>query len=134
MNSLKQVIDLSIEQAKYYLENAGEFYPFGTIEHVDGQLQPVGMTTGEDYPDSKELISLLVESITGRILQKKLRAGAVGVDALISLPEFKEKVSVVEIKAIDEQGNALDCYLPYVIADNKPFYRELISRSGTLSF
>ena len=46
------LVDSILQQAKYFLEQAGEFYPFASIIDKENNLRPVSLHSEEEYPDS----------------------------------------------------------------------------------
>ncbi len=55
---MDKLIENIINQANAFLNDAGEFYPFGAKLVVNGDVIPVGVYS-DNYTDSQELIRTL---------------------------------------------------------------------------
>ncbi len=50
----QQLLDSLFAQAKYFLEEAGEFYPYGSVLDADLQIRPLGFYSGENIPKQRK--------------------------------------------------------------------------------
>ena len=48
-----------LDRARYYLEEANEFFPFGAAIGKNGDIRPIGIYFGEDYPDAIDVLKKL---------------------------------------------------------------------------
>jgi hypothetical protein len=133
MNNLDKILEFSLEQGKFYLEKAGEFYPFGSILKNNGELVPLGIDIGEEYPDSLKIIEILEENILQRIDNNEILAGAIGTDVYIKSRKTNDTISAIEVRAIDSQRKSSNIYLPYAKVNNELFFQEPIKENGTLT-
>jgi hypothetical protein len=101
---MKYMIEILINnilgQAKYYLEAAGEFYPFGAVINKDDSLSPLGFYPGEEYPASKTLIIGLEKAIKEGLEKNEYKAAAIGIDVLIN--SGNEKKDAIQIHLYSE--------------------------------
>jgi len=58
---LEELMNFLIPCAQKFLAKSGEFYPFAASMTADGTVQQNMSGTGEEYPQSNELISILTE-------------------------------------------------------------------------
>jgi hypothetical protein len=72
-----------ISQAKYYLEEADEFYPFGAVLNKDKKLSPVGIFFGEDHPTSLDVFMRLEKIILDGIKSSDYLIGGIGIDVYL---------------------------------------------------
>jgi len=128
-DTFEKIRDLCLEQAKYFLENSGEFYPFGVILLPDGSLKPISVSIGEEYPDPNELITMLKNEIQKRLSTTEIIAGGIGVDVFIKSPKDGVSLSAIEVKAIDKEGAKIAWYLPYFLQGKNVFYQDLIEEA-----
>ena len=82
-------------QAKYFLEEAGEFYPFGACINSQNQLKPIGLFLENEFPTSQEVLSELIKAIKKFLIDGSYTIAAVGIDVNISSNE--NKISALRI-------------------------------------
>ncbi len=114
-NILKKNI---VEQTKYYLENTGEFYPFGAIIDKTEILRPIGVYFGKENPDSIEVLNHLEEGIKKGISNGDYLLGAIGMDVLIPVKTDMgsvEKKDALEIIIYDQKGDMDKYYFLYFL-------------------
>lgn len=81
INDLVQTI---LAQAKLFLEDADEFYPFGTVLTKENELKPCGVFLEEDCPSSSHVFSLLESAILKGIAANQYLSAAIGLDVLLN--------------------------------------------------
>lgn len=126
MNPMNEVRDLCFIQAKHFLEESGEFYPFGAIMLEDSEIKPLSASTGEEYPDSNILIQLLKKDISSRLNNGDIIAGGIGVDVFIKSSKDSSQISAIEVKVINKDGKSFAWYLPYIVQGKNIFYQDII--------
>ncbi len=67
------------DQAKVYLQDAGEFFPFGAKLMSNGEIIPVGVYV-ENYTNSQELVGLLEKAAIEEIKKEGVLWYAIGID------------------------------------------------------
>jgi hypothetical protein len=125
-------IDLIIEQAKAFLADAGEFYPFGSVVKSDGTLTPVGAYLENDHPASIEVLEVLQKSLLQRLKQKEVVAGAICLDVLYKPAGSEVKTDALKIMTLSVEGHSRDYFVPYRNEDGQYAFGEIISEDGTL--
>jgi hypothetical protein len=103
-------------QAKYFLEEAGEFYPFGACIDTEKKLKPVSVFFGEEFPSSKKVLSELEQGIEKHLSVGNYIKAAIGVD--VSIQTGESKINALRIKIYE--GNLESKYydFPYSISEN----------------
>jgi hypothetical protein len=89
-----QLIETTLSQAKYFLNEADEFFPFATVIDKNNAVKPTGIYFGEENPSSETVLQLLEEAIQKGILNGNYRAGAIGIDIFITTSEDIQKTGI----------------------------------------
>jgi len=74
---LEELLNTLVPFAQQMLSEHGEFYPFGASIDAPGELACVAGDTGEEQPDSKEVIDLLVRGFREEAKRGRIRAAAI---------------------------------------------------------
>lgn len=123
---LEELLNYCTGFAKQMIEGSGEFYPFGAVIAINGQLTAVGGYAGEEHPKPAEVFELLKNSMRARFLKKEIVAAAIAVNVNIPArfqPPFPDGIRVL----VECVGYARFIYLPYRISDSRADYAEFIS-------
>jgi hypothetical protein len=125
INSLRKSV---IEQATLFLNDAGEFYPFGTALDFNNKLVPIGIYTGEEHPDSNFVLKELGKAIWDGLQKGLYKLAAMAIDIYLPI-EQGEKIPALEIRIVNPEGQLVIKYrVPYVINNNKKVeFSELIT-------
>lgn len=104
-----------INQAKHFLENAGEFYPFGGVINDTDEIVPLAATPDpeNDYPQPQEIIDLLEKAIIDKLKTGKAKAAGVCIDVIYRPRGAEHKKSAIQVKMLQSDGKSIDYYLPY---------------------
>jgi hypothetical protein len=108
-----------IAQAKLYLEDADEFYPFGTVIDNGHNIKPVSYYGGEEFPDSTELLEKLEEVIKAGIAKRDYLVAAIGVDVFLTVNGEKKTALQIRFYSSD---SALKLYFIYYKKDGEYFF------------
>lgn len=119
MQKIKENI---IRQARYYLENMGEFYPFGAIIDRQNNIKPLGVYFGEENPTSQLVIAHLEKAITERVNNGEYITGAIGIDVFITNSE-REKMTALEIREFSKEKTSVSHFI-YTKDQNKYLFDE----------
>jgi hypothetical protein len=94
------LIDNVLFQAKTFLADAGEFFPFGSVIDRDGNLKPVGIYFGDDHPQSTEVLERIEQAIIDGLKKHDYRIAAIGLDVAINtrINTVLERKDAVEIR------------------------------------
>jgi hypothetical protein len=128
---LKNII---VEQAKFFLSEVGEFYPFGAMVNADGSIVPLGVQLENDYPNLMEVILVLEEAIIDKLKNREAKIGGIGTDVNYKPINETEKRSAIQIRILQVNGESKDFYLTYSNVNGKFIYEEIFSETGTLNF
>lgn len=129
---IERLLENITNQAKHFLAEAGEFYPFGSVIKPDGKLVPLGVYLENDHPDSNQVLQILEQSIKTRLARKEAIAAGIGLDVLYKPIGKAEKVDAVKMMMLTEKGEAIDYYLPYKKEEGKFIFDKIVSETGTL--
>lgn len=91
------IITSIMERAKVFLEDAGEFYPFGTILDKDEKLIPVGFYDEREFLPSLEIIDVLQKELIKTIHTEQSIAIAIGIDVWVTKNEVKKNALMIKI-------------------------------------
>ena len=80
----RELKTLMFKQATSFLEDAGEFFPYGTIIKKDGAIVPIGVYDDKEYLPSEEVIEILEKELSVNIKNKEVILAGIGVDVLVS--------------------------------------------------
>jgi hypothetical protein len=117
--------------AQQMIERQGEFHPYAAALDLSGEIRLVAGYSGEDHPDSSELIELLYEGLAQQSSAGEIRAAGVCSDVRVAPPESGDVTDAIRI-AIEHVGSdPIEVFLPYVIRKlRKPQYGELFAQAG----
>ena len=108
-------------QAKTYIEDIGEFAPFGSTIHK-GVIKPIGYYSDEEVIDSKNAVELLQEQFAKKIKEKLIDGGAIAFDVTANFKNsdgISEKRDALCLKISDDGENWSEDYFPYMIIDGE---------------
>ena len=100
-NDSKKLIDDILNQAKHFLNEADEFYPFGAVIEKKGNLRSVGVNMDEEFPDVQVVFAELEKGLEEGLSQDLYRHAAIGFDVFINVKKgtnSQEKVTAIEIR------------------------------------
>jgi hypothetical protein len=128
IDNLKDVI---IDQAKYFLDHAGEFYPFECVINNKNEIVPLAASTGDEYPQPQEVIDLLEKAITEKLRNSEAKIAGICIDVTYRPREADYKKSAIQIRMLQSSGESIDYYLPYSNIEDNISYEELFDDIGT---
>ena len=116
-----------LSQARYFLTEAGEFYPFGAAINMRQELRPVGFYMEEEYPEANEVLKLLEQRLRKGIEQKEYSMAAIGIDVHVNtlVDDEIEQKPAIQVRILDETGSTTTSHFLYMLTDGeytfKPF-------------
>lgn len=109
---VKTIRENIILQVTVFLNEAGEFYPFGAVIDAKGELKPVGISFGQEFPDSSDVIDKLGHALYEGLERGDYKIVGMGID--IYLPtENGDKKTAIEIRIMNLSGLIAKFWLPY---------------------
>jgi hypothetical protein len=126
--------DIVIEQAKYFLEKAGEFYPFGSAVDQNGTIIPIGVQLENDFSQPHEVISFLERVMIQKLKNHEAEAVVLGTDVTYKPAGGTEIRSAIQVRMLRSDGDSIDYYLPYQNRGGRFTYEEFFVEKGTLNF
>lgn len=128
MNSSEQLKKLKIDifsQAKKYIEDIGEFAPFGSTVFND-IITTIGYYSDEEIVDSKNAIEVLQEQFSKKVKKKLIDAGAIAFDVTANFTNgdgISEKRDALCLKISTDGENWSEEYFPYMIIEGECVWR-----------
>lgn len=92
MKEERKLKELMIEQATAFIEDAGEFFPYGTVVKSNGEIVPIGVYDDVEHLSSDKVIDVLEKEIFTQIIKNKVVFAGIGIDVIINV-ENEEGVS-----------------------------------------
>jgi hypothetical protein len=118
--TIKALTDTVLSQAVFFLNDADEFYPFGSVIDKDQKIKPVGIYFGEEYPDSTDVLNRLEDAIKEGITKKDYLSAAIGLDVYINtkIENRIEKRTALELRLYNNDTYTTSYFL-YFKKDGK---------------
>jgi hypothetical protein len=126
-NEFAQILKNILQQAKYYLEAADEFFPFGAVLDEGSTLHPLGVYSEDEQPDSTMLLNQLESAIVTGIEKEVYKAGGIGIDVYLKVNDFSEKKTAIKIKLFSMQASATHYFYYFKTKDGYSFEETHIS-------
>lgn len=125
-NAIEALKKNILDQAKYYLENANEFFPFGAAIDKNDDLKPFGIYFGEDHPTALDVLKKLEKSLENAIENNEYLFAAIGLDIYLNTNMSKtiEKKTALEIRFYCKQSTPKKYYFLYFKKGNKYLFEE----------
>jgi hypothetical protein len=114
-----------IDRATLFLNEMGEFYPFGTALDYNDKTIPV-IYSGKEFTDSNLIIKELQQELYKGLIEDEFKLVGLGID--IHIPtDGPEKASALEIQVMDVERIIAEFRLPYIMNEfNKVEFGDLI--------
>jgi hypothetical protein len=110
---LNSLLGTLLPFAQEMLARHGEFYPFGAAMSVTGEIKQTAAYTGEEHPNSRELIELIVGAFRAQATKNEVRAVGLCLDVRTIAPGQTEKTDAICARLRHSDNEAIDVYLPY---------------------
>jgi hypothetical protein len=111
------LIKICTDQAKYFLSDAGEFFPFGLGLDQRKEFHPIGVYLENERSNSSEILDVLVQNINAAIGNKKYQLAGICTDVTVNrvIDNTTKKCNAIEIKIIKDSFEIFILYVPYEI-------------------
>lgn len=129
---IQQLVENVKDQAKRFLDDAREFYPFASVINSDGSLVPIGVYLENEYPHAREILTILEQDIKARLLQNKVLVACIALDVLYKANEVATKVDAVKMMILTHDGKSCDYYMPYKVENGQLLFGEVFIDGSTL--
>jgi hypothetical protein len=112
---IKALTDSVLSQAIFFLNEADEFYPFGSVINKDQEIKPVGIYFGDEHPDATEVLNRLEAAIKEGINKNDYLSAAIGVDVYININNGIgiEKKTALELRLYNNNSYTCSYFLYY---------------------
>ncbi|MCR5889979.1 hypothetical protein LRS06_19825 [Hymenobacter sp. J193] len=131
--AIEAVKNMVVQQAKHFLTEAGEFYPFGAVQKADGTLVPVVAGAAEDLPESQPLLELLEQSIRHQLTTGVSNVGAIGLDVRLRFSLDTPATDALQIRLLTAEGYSVDYFMTYRLAEDRLICDPLFEETGTFT-
>lgn len=109
-----QLIQYSVGFADEALSKYGEFYPFASYVGPIGELVPIGIHSGNEFPDSNDLIAEFETLFEQSKLRGEIVAYAIAIDVRITNQKFPQSTDAIAIKTYHKKREQqITYYYPY---------------------
>lgn len=109
----RKIKDNIIAQAKYFLSDAGEFFPFGAyINHKD-EIIPLAVYLENENPESSAVLELLQRAIDLKLSTGEAKIAGIGTDVFYRPVPEVEKKSAIHIQILQNNSDTTSYYVPY---------------------
>jgi len=117
--------------AEQCLNEWGEFYPFGGMLYMDGELAHVGAKIeGDDQPPSKELIDVLVDGHQKLVELGEIKASAAIFRVDVNDPQTGEKTEAVQCNLDHLDGISAEVFHPYQLVNGIAVWDSIFAQEG----
>ena len=126
---------ICISQAKVFLLEVGEFFPFAYGLTSENKVVPVMIYFGENQPSSIAVIRNLEIAFKTNNETENYISVAICSDVLSVPPFANEKIDSIEIRIDFIDDNSVNFYIPYKKNDSNQFiFFEEYKTEGTFNF
>jgi hypothetical protein len=105
------VIDIVLKQAKVFLEDAGEFFPFGAAITDGNEIVTVGVKLDDEHPRVNEVLDYLTSGINNALQNGRYIFAALGVN--VTLTRNEKKHDALEIQLMKLKMDTKKVYYAY---------------------
>jgi len=98
ISDIQKLIDYSVSFAKTALAKYKEFYPFAAAINNDGELIPFALYEGDEFPDSKNLLTKLEILLDKQLVENKKRTYAITTDVVVKHSDFVYSHDAISVK------------------------------------
>lgn len=109
------LLDMMLEHATAFLNSAAEFYPFGGTINMAGDIIPLAASTGNNYPESSEILTLLEVGIADKFSNQQIKAAAIVSDTDFRENKDSKLVQAIKIKLMTSNSLYDEHYYLYTI-------------------
>ena len=114
--------------AEQMLKNHGAFYPYAGVLTTAGEIRHVAGWTGEDHPESTEIIEMLKEGL--RAGADEYQCTALVYDTMTVPPGKRKKQDAVTVDLEHRDGFSLIIVRPYRLRGQKLTFQEAFTAPG----
>jgi len=112
-NDKERVIDVIKKQAKIFLLDAKEFYPFGTYINRENDIVPAAAHSASEFPASQELIDILERDFIEGIKNDDYKIAVLATD--ISIKKNGLTRDGIEMRFFEPGKDVYSQYYTYTI-------------------
>jgi hypothetical protein len=94
------IMDIMLQQAGAFLEDAGEFYPFGAAITAENEIVTIGVKMDNEHPSSSEVLEQLDLGVNIALHNGKYLLATIGVNVTLTRNELKQDALEIRIMQI----------------------------------
>ena len=113
------LLNIMLVQAETFLNEMGEFFPYGSVLTSDQKIKTVGIYNDKEEMNAQKGIDILTKNIIESLEAKEILIGAIGIDVIIS----ETKSNGLMIKASDDGEKWHERTYSYDIIDKKCIWK-----------
>lgn len=122
----KKMLDELLRQARFFLEESGEFYPFALYADAHQQIRNISFFTKDEFPAADEVLKDLEALVLSGLKAGNYKAALIGVNVQAVSPGASREInSSMEIRNYDEKGNVKLRYARYQRTEDGYEFNEL---------
>lgn len=112
-NNIEKIQKNILAQAKYFLDDADEFFPFGAAIDKNDIIKPIGIYSEDEQPDSQILYEQLEASLKNGLMVGEYLMVAIALDVYVHVSQNrkKEKAAAIQIKFFSHENELESCHL-----------------------
>jgi hypothetical protein len=104
--------------AEYLLKEQQEFYPFAAYLSPSGELCPVAIYEGDEFPLSENVMTSLEATLEKRKANQELLAYAIAYDCKVTNQDFPESIDAIAVRVVHkEDERQVNYYFPYRVQE-----------------
>lgn len=103
--------NLVLSQAKLFLDDAGEFFPFATAIDKNNNIKPVGVFFENDNPNSSEVFNFLEKVVRQNLSNGVYISAAIGLDVYITNNGEKRTAIQITFYSKNESRSEIHLYV-----------------------
>lgn len=115
----ERLLKATLPFAEHMLTNHGEFYPYGATMERTGKITSVGGYTGNEHPNSTEVIDLLKGAFRAQAKTNGIMACALAYDIRTVPPGQTEKTDAIAIALDHRDGLSVVMVYAYKIGTER---------------
>jgi hypothetical protein len=110
------LMNMLVPFAEKMLREHGEFYPYGGTMMSDGSMTMTGAYNGNEHPNSKDVIDMMVAAFKEEAHAGKYKATGIVYDVRTVPPGATEKTDAIAVRLDHRSGYSVVVMIPYRLA------------------
>ncbi len=116
--------------AEQMLKKEGEFYPFGAVLKVEGEIAYLAGYDGREQPPSQDIIHLLKTALVQGASSGQYEATVLVYGVKAKLPDSGQMSDAIAMSINHRAGYSVIIVLPYQLRNGQIVYGEVFTQKG----